>query len=115
MKITGKSTMEIPSEPTKTKPMLYLNEKDYPDTVDFEAGEKVEMTIKGTITSKRDSERKEKGKVIKTCSIDIEIDEIIPQDEITQSADKAKLSRKDYKNLMKKRQENKEKIENEKS
>jgi hypothetical protein len=87
------------------KPSIHLDKKDIPAVDNFDFGDKLTITISGKVISKnKDSICIEYGKG--DCEL---------SDEVSEKASKMGVGRKDYKALMKKRAENKEKMKNENS
>ncbi len=92
----------------KMKPSMRMESDDVKNLNDFQPGDKMEMKMMGKMMSK---EMMKDGK----CSAMIEMDNIEMTDEDSEKAGKMGMGRKDYKALMKKRAENKEKMNNENS
>ncbi len=100
--------IEMPMVDKKMKPSMRLDSSDVKDLNDYHPGDKGKMTMNFTMKSKN---MEDKGK----CSATMEMDNIEMSDEMSEKAEKIGTDRKTYSALMKKRAENKEKMQNENS
>jgi len=103
---------DISIEMTKMPPSVSMETADNKDIANYDVGEEGQITAKYKVTSKNmiDEKDPKKGYRCRLVLSNIEL-----SDEASEKAGKMGVGRKDYKALMKKRAENKEKMQNENS
>ncbi len=98
------------TEVTKMPPSMSIESSDVKELNDYDVGDSMEMSAKCKMTSKDmiDEKDPKKGYRCRMIMSNIEM-----SDEDSEKAGKMGVGRKDYKALMKKRADNKEKMKNE--